>query len=224
MFNTLLEKLSEIPQAIPETIQSLIENPISLLVLIVLLVALVLVVRFGKIQFSARLMAQIALAVAIAVVLDMMILFRMPQGGSITVASMVPIYLIAFAYGPQVGLFTGFLFGLVNLLLGGYIMHPIQTLLDYPIPFMMIGLAGAFPRHMNVGIITANVLRFIMHVLSGVIFFAAYAPEGQHPLVYSLLYNSFVFVDGLIALIVMNLLPVNRLAKVINKDAPEIHR
>lgn len=224
MFNTLLEKLSEIPQAIPEAIQSLIDNPVSLLVLIVLLVALVLVIRFGRIEFSARLMAQIALAVAIAVVLDMMVLFRMPQGGSITVAAMVPIYLIAFAYGPQVGLFTGFLFGLVNLLLGAYIMHPIQTLLDYPVPFMMIGLAGVFPKHMNVGIVTANVLRFIMHVLSGVIFFAAYAPEGQHPLVYSMVYNSFVFVDGLIALIVMNLLPVNRLVKTIYRGAPQIHR
>lgn len=224
MFTTLLEKVREIPGAIPEAIGSLFENPVSLVVLIVLLVALVMIVRFSKIQFSARLMAQIGLAVAIATVLDMMILFRMPQGGSVTVASMVPIYLIAFAYGPQVGLFTGFLFGLVNLLLGAYIMHPIQTLLDYPVPFMMIGLAGAFPKHMNVGIVSANVLRFICHVLSGVIFFASYAPEGQHPLIYSMLYNSFVFVDGLIALVVMNVLPVNRLVKTINKQAPSISR
>lgn len=224
MFESLLDKLKEIPQAIPEAVQSLIDNPTALLVLVIMLVALVMVLRFGRIQFSARMMTQIALAVAIASVLDMMVLFRMPQGGSVTIAAMVPIYLIAFAYGPQVGLFTGFLFGLINLLLGAYIMHPIQTLLDYPVPFMMIGLAGAFPRHMNIGIISANLLRFVSHVLSGVIFFAAYTPQGQHPLIYSLVYNSFVFVDGLIALIVMNLLPVNRLVKTIHSKARNISR
>lgn len=224
MLTDFLESLREIPADFAEAIQSLITNPVSLIVLVLLLVALIAVVRFGRIKFTARLMTQIAIAVAIAAVLNMFTLFKMPQGGSVTMASMVPIYLVAFAYGPQVGLFTGFLFGIVNLLLGATILHPIQVLMDYPVPFMMIGLAGAFPKHMNVGIIVANILRFIPHVLSGVVFFAAYTPEGQHPLVYSLLYNSFVFVDGLIALIVMNLLPVNRLTKQINPQAPKISR
>lgn len=224
MLRNLIESLRELPETITEALRSLGDNPTSLLVLVLLLAVLIAVVRFGRIKFSARLMAQIAIAVAIASVLNMMILFRLPQGGSVTMASMVPIYLISFAYGPQVGLFTGFIFGLMNLLLGPYIMHPIQTLLDYPVPFMMIGLAGAFRKHMNVGIIIANVLRFVPHVLSGVVFFGAFAPEGQHPLIYSLVYNSFVFVDGLIALIVMNLLPVNRLVKVIHPSAHKISR
>lgn len=224
MVHNFIESLRELPETITEALMSLGDNPTSLLVLVLLLGVLVAVVRFGRIRFSARLMAQIAIAVAIASVLNMMILFRLPQGGSVTMASMVPIYLISFAYGPQVGVFTGFIFGLMNLLLGPYIMHPIQTLLDYPVPFMMIGLAGAFRKHMNVGIIIANGLRFVPHVLSGVVFFGAFAPQGQHPLIYSLVYNSFVFVDGLIALIVMNLLPVNRLAKVINPSAHKISR
>lgn len=224
MVHNFIESLRKLPETITEALMSLGDNPTSLLVLVLLLGVLVAVVRFGRIRFSARLMAQIAIAVAIASVLNMMILFRLPQGGSVTMASMVPIYLISFAYGPQVGVFTGFIFGLMNLLLGPYIMHPIQTLLDYPVPFMMIGLAGAFRKHMNVGIIIANGLRFVPHVLSGVVFFGAFAPQGQHPLIYSLVYNSFVFVDGLIALIVMNLLPVNRLAKVINPSAHKISR
>lgn len=224
MFTEFLNSLRDIPTAIGEAFQSLGANPISLAVLIVLLIALVLIVQFGRIKFSAKLMAQIAIAVAISAVLNMLILFRMPQGGSVTMASMVPIYLISFAYGPKIGLFTGFMFGLVNLLLGPYIVHPIQTLLDYPVPFMMIGLAGAFPKQMNVGVVIANLLRYIPHVLAGYIFFASYAPEGQHPLVYSALYNTFVFADGVIALIVMNFLPVNRLVKTINPKAPKINR
>ena len=49
-----------------------------------------------------------------------------------------------------------------------------------------------------------GIARFVCHVLSGVVFFAEYAEgSGLSPLVYSLSYNSFVFVDLAICLVVV---------------------
>ena len=51
--------------------------------------------------------------------------------------------LIAFAYGPEVGFLAGFAYGILNLLLNPYILHPVQVLFDYPLPFMALGLWGS---------------------------------------------------------------------------------
>lgn len=220
-----VKKISGIPENIPESITELAVNPLSLAVIILLFVGLLLVMRFGKIKFTPALLAQMALAIAMAIVLNMFIVYRMPQGGSVTLASMVPLVLLALAYGPSVGLMAGFVFGLLDLLMGAYLVHPLQVLLDYPIPYMFIGLAGILPRHMNLGTIFAFFLRFVAHLISGVVFFYMYTPEGMSPLWYSTLYNgSFLLADMAICLIVLNILPVNRLAKAMNPRAPQISR
>ena len=81
---------------------------------------------------------------ALATILDMFKLTKLPNGGSVTLGAMVPIILMALLYGPEVGFLTGFLYGLIKLILGPYILHPLQVLFDYPLPFMALGLAGYF--------------------------------------------------------------------------------
>lgn len=223
MFNEFFENIASIPEQLAKAISRLGENPITLVVIAVLLVGVFALLRTRKIQFTTHLITQMAISIAIAAVLNMLIIYRMPQGGSVTLASMVPIYLLSFAYGPEVGMLSGFLFGIVDLMLGASIYHPMQVLLDYPIPFMFVGLAGLLPRHANLGMFLGTSIRLISHVLSGYIFFAEYAPEGTHPLLYSITYNgSFLLADLAIAMIVMNILPLSRLLKALNPKAPPI--
>jgi thiamine transporter len=90
-----------------------------------------------------------------------------------------------------------------------WIIHPAQFLLDYPIAFSAIGLSGMFSqiKRLNklpqvaflLGGILSGAVRFLSHVLSGVFAFEAYA-AGLNPWLYSLAYNSFVFVDLAIVL------------------------
>ncbi len=220
MFSNFIEKLSEIPSGVHEAMKGLMSSPMSILLVILLIVSGVLIVRFSKIKFTTKTLTHVALAVTLAIILNMFVLFKMPQGGSVTLASMVPIFFIAFIYGPNIGVMTGLIFGILNLILGGYVVHPIQVLLDYPVPFMLLGLAGYFPKHMNLGMVIATIMRLLSHVISGFVFFAEYAPEGQNPLLYSIIYNgSFLVVDMIIAIVVMNLLPINKLAKnIMGKD------
>ena len=91
-----------------------------------------------------------ALCVALSVVFSYFKLFSMPQGGSITL-EMAPLLFFSYKQGGKWGVCAGFLSGLLQMLFGGYIVHPVQALLDYPLAFACIGAAGLFGRHIIAG-------------------------------------------------------------------------
>ncbi|MBT9155524.1 MAG: Thiamine transporter ThiT [Firmicutes bacterium] len=98
---------------------------------------------------------------------------------------------------------AGLLFSGTKLLTEPYIVHPIQALLDYPLAFASIGLAGFFKDKPLAGITVGGLSRLLCHFLSGVIFFAAYAPAGQSIYAYSLVYNiTYMGPELIIALMV----------------------
>jgi thiamine transporter len=84
------------------------------------------------------------------------------------------------------------------MLFGGYITHPIQAVLDYPLAFACVGAAGLLKERPVLGTVIAGAARFVCHVLSGVIFFSSYAPKGQSPWVYSAIYNASYLVPCLL--------------------------
>lgn len=214
--------MTQLLSSAKEALNTLIQQPLSLAALVIVLALIIFVMVTRKIRLTPLLMAQISISVAICAVLNSFPLFRMPQGGSVTLASTLPIVIMAFAYGPEVGMLTGFLFGVVNLFLGPYIIHPLQTLLDYPLPFMLVGASGYF-KNRYLGSIMAQALRLFMHVLSGVIFFSSYAPVGQQEGIglwlYSISYNgSFVAVELVILLVILAVIPWERFMKTLNSS------
>lgn len=217
MFKDLAQSFTNLTQIKwGENFGEIIKNPVSILALLGLLVLVLVLVKAKKIKFTPRLMSRVALLVALSVVLDFFKLYRFPQGGSITLGGMVPLLLVALWYGPEVGFLAGLLFGVVSLILGPYIVHPIQVLFDYPLPFLMLGTAGFFKKNKYVAAVIAVALRFICHVISGVVFFASYAPPGQSPLVYSMVYNgSYLVPELIICVIILAILPVERLYKTV---------
>ena len=64
-------------------------------------------------KLDAKTIAQVGITVALAVVLNLMPVFKMPQGGSVSL-DMVPIFFLAFYRGPMVGILAGAVFGLVD--------------------------------------------------------------------------------------------------------------
>lgn len=142
----------------------------------------------NKNSFSlTKVIAEIAMFVALATVLSNIKIFQLPQGGSITAASMVPILWLALRRGPQVGLFGAIVYGFVQVAFDPYIVHPAQMLLDYPIAFGVLGVAGFFQKRSYIGVTLGILGRFVSHFLSGIIFFAEFA-EGD-PVIYSAIYN-----------------------------------
>lgn len=145
--------------------------------------------------------------IGLSAVLSVIKVFQMPNGGSVTAASMVPVLLIGLRWGPGLGLTAGAAYGLVQHLLGGYFLLPLQWLLDYPIAFGALGLTGYFRRRPLAGVATGITGRFVAHVVSGAVFFASYAPAGQSPWIYSAIYNgSYLLPELAISVIVAYLL------------------
>jgi thiamine transporter len=138
---------------------------------------------------AIRRLVELAIAVALTAVLTQVRVYKLPQGGSVTAGSMVPIFYIALRWGFRWGVLAGVLAGVVTYIAEPFFVHPVQVLLDYPIAFGAIGLAGLFQRSPVVGVVVGGVGRFLAHLISGIVFFASYAPKGMSPIVYSAIYN-----------------------------------
>ncbi|NFI52207.1 energy-coupled thiamine transporter ThiT [Clostridium botulinum] len=217
IFNDWAEQISKLYSHLPENVQTIISNPLSLITLLGCIAILVVLVKAKKIKFTPQLIARIGIALALATILKILRIYHFPQGGSITFGSMVPILLIAFMYGPQVGFLTGFLYGMITLLMDPYILHPVQVLFDYPLPFLCLGIAGFFPNKKYLGVMFAVLGRFICHFISGVAFFVSFAPEGMSPALYSLSINGpIIGLEGLICLVIVAALPMTRLISVVS--------
>ena len=161
----------------------------------------------------------ISIALALSTILNIFKIYRFPQGGSITLGCMVPILIITFAYGKEVGFLTGFLYGLINLLTDPYIIHPIQMLFDYPLPSMAMGLAGFFRNRKYLGVFVAFFSKFLCHFISGVVFFGQYAPANMGSVLYSIVVNlPLVAGEMVICMVILKLLPLERIIKIINPN------
>ena len=161
-----------------------------------------------------RIAAEVGLTIALAAVLQMIAVWQLPQGGSYSL-TMTPLFVLAILRGPRIGIVAGSLYGLVDFLIKPYPpLHPAQFILDYPLAYGLVGLAGvtalgwrtlsddgrrvkAFWMYALPGIALGAIGRYASHVLSGLVFFSSYAIEaGQAPLIYSLVYNIFVLVSA----------------------------
>ena len=155
---------------------------------------------------DTRVLTEAAIAVALSFVLGLFALFKMPFGGSVSL-EMIPLILLSLRQGWKVGVVAGAAYGLLDLLaIDPFVVHPLQLLLDYPLAFGVLGLAGLFrptARGAIVGATVAVLARFICHFLSGVVFFASYAPDGWNPFLYSAAYNAAYLAPSLVIAIVV---------------------
>lgn len=164
-----------------------------------------------------------AAAIALAIVTSMIKLFEMPMGGSVTLLSMLFVVLIGYWYGPYAGIMTGMAYGLVQFILEPIFYTLPQLLVDYPLAFGALGLAGFFNKQKHglfIGYIVGVIGRFIFAFLSGILFFASFAPETMGPIYYSFAYNgSYLLAEAVITLVILSLPPVNKAFKTIKQLA-----
>lgn len=150
-----------------------------------------------------------ALCIALAVVLSQIRLYRMPQGGSVTAFSMLPIVLVGYWYGVRAGLFAGATYGVLRLLLGAYVAHPIQFILDYPLAYAALGCFCLFRGRrfgLQISYLAGATGRFLCSFAAGIVFFSENAPEGQNVLAYSAIYQlSYLGPEIIVTLIVISM-------------------
>lgn len=192
----------------------ILAQPAVLLALMGVLVMIFGLMRIRREKMDTSVLINSALLLALAVVLEQLRIFHMPQGGSVTAGAMVPLLLIACRFGVGTGVLAGFAYGMINMLQEPFILHPVQVLFDYPLPFMAMGLAGISRQHIYWGTGLAFLARFVCHFISGVVFFGSYAPEGMSPVWYSLVFNiTYLVPEMLICCLIFKVLPVKKLTE-----------
>lgn len=164
--------------------------------------------RKDKKGFDSKAISYAAVCIAMSFALSYLRIAKLPQGGSVTAASLLPLMIYAFMFGPKKGILAGAVYGILQAVQDPWIIHPAQFLLDYPVAFASIGVSGLFGNvkrldklpqvQFALGAILASVLRFAAHVLSGVFAFSEYSTL-DNVWLYSTAYNSFVFVDIAVA-------------------------
>lgn len=146
-----------------------------------------------------------AVMIAIATVLSIIKIAELPYGGSITLASMLPIAIIAYRRGTGWGVASALVYSVIQQLLGLKSLTYVTTwqsilaviLLDYIIAFTVVGLAGIFRKPvknqavaLTLGCVLVSVLRYVCHVISGATVWAGLSIPTQAALSYSFIYNA----------------------------------
>ena len=173
----------------------------------------------GGLKWDTRTLTYGAVCVGLAYVLSFVKIFELPNGGSITAASMLPILAYGYMTGPLYGTAAGLVYFLLQLTQGVYFLSPMQFVFDYVLPFTVLGtLSGVFrTKNQNAnlycGFTLAIVARYLCHFIAGFVFWGESAPEGMNPVAYSALYNSFVFIDSIPCFILMSIPAIKKLFK-----------
>lgn len=169
-----------------------------------------------------RILVEIALTIALAAVLNALKIWRMPNAGTVSFV-MLPIIVLSLRRGVWVGVLAGALYGVVDFFVDPYPpLTWLQPLLDYPVAYALVGLSGlvsplwrrATARgellRATLYVVLACVIgaagRYAAHTVSGVLFFAEYAPKGQPVWLYSALYNLYVPISAALAAVAASVL------------------
>ena len=215
------EEIAETAAAEPSwfdtAVKKLIETPltvwIAILVLAVLGIILLAVTRTSR-NWNAKMLSFAALSVALSFVLSCIRLYRMPQGGSVTPASMLPIMLFSAAFGVGPGLLAGLVYGILQYLQGGWFLNVWQFALDYLLAFAALGLAGLarkLPEKWGLycAMLIAAIGRALSATLAGIMFWDT-APLA------SLIYNGTYLIPEIIICMILGAViakPVMRIMK-----------
>jgi thiamine transporter len=193
---------------------------ISVGAVVLLLAVIALIGALGKQRYDAKRIAFAGVCVGMSFVLALIKVSPLQYGGSITLASFVPVLLFAYAFGPAEGFLVGLIHGLLNFVESPYILTPATFILDYLLAFAGIGLMGFFgkmARKKNaalpvvLGCVCVFSFRFLAHLFSGMIFFLQGAvwvslPEWAmgNAFMYSLIYQCvYIPADAFIATMVL---------------------
>ena len=145
----------------------------------------------------------LALAMVLAMVCALIPFLNLPFGGGFTVASMLPVVIISYMYGMKWGFFSAAIYSVIQIVMdlylgkGSTIMALFMPnsedfmgfgaaiailIIDYLVAYTLLGFGGAFRKVIKnkalalmLGVVLALSLRYIAHIVSGYIFYGAWA-------------------------------------------------
>ena len=164
---------------------------------------------------TTRTITECAVLIAIGTILAQIKLYPMPNGGSVTLVSMLPFLLISYRHPTKWALLSGFANAMLQMALGGVYPPPAGTflalageiLLDYVLAYLCLSFAGSFSKLFSkkqtaasviAGSVLAMLLRFICSFLSGFLIWGSLTQSGWAAVIYSLSYNASYMIPDIL--------------------------
>ena len=169
-----------------------------------------------KKKTNVRILTECSIMTALCTVLSIVKLFEMPYGGSITLASMMPVAIISYRHGTRYGVLTASAVSIIQMLLGvknfsyftSWQSLVALAVLDYALAFAVFGLVGLMRPlikrqsiSLGVGVAAASIIRYACHVISGATVWAGLSIPSEAALVYSLSYNATYMIPETVILV-----------------------
>lgn len=188
----------------------------------------VTVVMCKGLKLNVRAQALGGIVCAITVLLSAIII-PLPTGCSISAGSMIPIMLLALCYDHRLAFVTGWVTGLVVMVLIP-VWQPVhwgQVFTEHLVCFSCLGYAGVFGWDKRwkalCGAVLSVVIVIVSHTLSGVVFYSQNAWDGWGAFAYSATYNLSAFIpEGILSIVVLMAVPVRTIRRLLN--APSENR
>jgi thiamine transporter len=186
------------------------------IVFALIMVALIVIAAFifdrNSVKHSTKELVITAMLIALAYAVSF-VKISMPFGGSVTMFSMLFVCLIAYFYGPKMGLAGALAYGVLQFIQdgGSYVLSPMQVCCDYLFAFMGLGVAGFFAnckKHALIkGYIAGITMRFVFASLAGYLYWMESMPE-EFPkslkAIYPLVYNGlYIYAEGIVTVLVL---------------------
>lgn len=200
-----------------KNIEGAVNSPVQLYVytLIIILAVAALALFVGKKtdkKMKSKSLVYASICIAMSFALSYVRFFELPQGGSVTFASLLPLMVYSYIFGIRKGVVVGVIYGFLQFIQAPWFFHPVQFVLDYPIAFCAIGLTGLFGEtpifqknrilQFSLGAVVAVLFRYLAHVVSGIFVFGSGDPTNYGAVGWSFLYNLFSFADMAISIAV----------------------
>ena len=165
---------------------------------------------------KTRALVEGAMMISLSTVLGIFKLVDMPYGGSVTIASMLPMIIFAYRHGILVGIGAGAVYAVLEQLLGlstlsyvtGWQSIVAVIMLDYIVAFAIVGLGGIFKGKLKnqrseliSGALLVMALRYACHVISGATVWAGLSIPSSAALIYSVSSNATYMIPETVILI-----------------------
>lgn len=182
--------------------------------MLTIVVFIIAIIKLRKVKFDSKKITRIGIFTALSIVLYMIKIVPFPQGGGCSLLSILPIMVLSVVGGIEEAIICGIIVGLTKIIIAPP-YFPLQIPLDYLGAMMAIGFTSVFgiieKKQLLVGAVLASLISISFSILSGIIFFGQFAPEGMNVWVYATAYNLMGYgVEVVLSIIVLMILPLKR--------------
>ena len=123
-------------------------------------------------MFNVKTITRIGVVAAITTILSMITVYQLPAGGSISLY-LIPLIICSLNMKFAEGFFLAIVCATLQIIFGGFVLNPIQVILDYYLPLVLITSLPTLVKgnYKYLLVLVGFCIALLSYIISGMIFF-----------------------------------------------------